>query len=381
MNIRPASFRDMGRIELLYRQAVQREDSAAQVSEDSPVPQATLLRVWHALTKSLTSLMPITDTSDALLVAEDPSEGVVAFIQAEAPPGRTKAWQILNLCSSSTPAGHFARQQLIAELCNVGLERGVHRFHVRLPQDHPLIPVFLEEHFTQFATEQILYRDDAQSAQRDNGQTAQRDGAQGAGAAPDRMLLRPAKREDIPAIHLLYLRTTPSQVAAFEAPSLNAWLAAFAQGHVARMGRDDARHYVVERPGVTAWAEIRPASVTRPTELVLMCDGHNAALREAFIDAVLAELPAGPAACVLRHYDSELIRSLQDRGFDIYGTQLLLVRELGARVRVPRAAREKQKKPILVRAGVAQSVPATQPGVPLRVLPTAPERRERSSRK
>lgn len=377
MNIRSASFRDLGRIEQLYRQAVQREDSTAQVSQDSPVPQATVLRVWHALTKSLTSLMPITDSSDALLVAEDASEGVVAFIQAEAPPGRTKAWQILNLCASSTATGHFARQQLISALCNVGLERGVHRFHVRLPEDHPLIPVFLEEHFTQFATEQILYRDDAQNALRDDAHNGARKKPQ----SVDRTLLRPAKREDIPSIHLLYLRTTPSQVAAFEAPSLNAWLAAFAQGRVARMGRDDARHYVVERPGVTAWAEIRPASATRPTELVLMCDGHDAALREAFIDAVLAELPSGPVACVLRHYDSELIRALRDRGFDVYGTQLLLVRELGMRVRVPRGAREKQKKPILVRAGVAQSVPATDPAVPLRVLTPAPERRERSSRK
>lgn len=379
MNIRPASFRDMGRIELLYRHAAQRDDSTAQVSEDSPVPQATLLRVWHALTKSLTSLMPITDSSDALLVAEDPSEGVVAFIQAEAPPGRTKAWQILNLCASSTAAGHFARQQLIAALCNVGMARGVHRFHVRLPQDHPLIPVFLEEHFTQFATEQILYRDDAESAHQGDGHVP------GVSVrrirSTERTVLRPAKREDIPAIHLLYLRTTPSQVAAFEAPSLNAWLAAFAQGHVARMGRDDARHFVVENPGVTAWAEIRPASATRPTELVLMCDGHDASLRESFIDAVLAELPAGPVACVLRHYDSELIRSLQDRGFDVYGTQLLLVRELGARLRVRQAAREKQKKPMLVRAGVAQSVPATDPAVPLHVLTTAPKRRERSSRK
>lgn len=379
MNIRPASFRDMGRVELLYRQAVQREDSAAQVSEDSPVPQATLLRVWHALTKSLTSLMPITDSSAALLVAEDPSEGVIAFIQAEAPPGRTKAWQVLNLCSSSTAAGHFARQQLIAALCSTGMERGVHRFHVRLRQDHPLIPVFLEEHFTQFATEQILYRDDAEGAHRGGGHAVP--ASAGRSSAAEGIGMRIARREDIPAIHLLYLRTTPSQVAAFEAPSLNAWLAAFAQGHVARVGRDDARHYVVENPGVTAWAEIRPAAATHPTELALMCDGHDAGLRESFIDAVLGELPAVPVACVLRHYDSELIRSLQDRGFDVYGTQLLLVRELGARVRVRQPGREKQKKPILVRAGVAHSVPATDAAVPLHVLTTAPKRRERSSRK
>ena len=364
MNIRPASFRDMGRIELLYRKAVEDEDSPAQVSQDSPVPQATLLRVWSALTKSITSLVPITDTSDALLVADDPSEGVVAFIQAQAPPGRTKAWQILNLCASATAAGHFARQQLIAALCNVGLERGVHRFHVRLPQGHPLLPVFLQEHFTQFATEQILYRDDAHGAAPAGGDT----------------LLRLAKREDIPAIHLLYLRTTPSQVVEIEAPTLNAWLAGFAQGDVARLGRDDARHFVLERPGVVAWAEVRPPSATRPAQLVLMCDGHDAELRDAFIDAVLAELPAGPAACVLRHYDSELIRSLQQRGFAVYGAQLLLVRELGARVRLRNTAREKQKRPILVRAGVAQSVPAVEPHAALHVLVNRPPRKKRSSR-
>ena len=362
MNIRPASFRDMGRIEALHREAVARDDGPAGVSEDSPVPQAALLRIWHAVTKSLTSLVPITDTSDALLVAEDPSEGVVGFIQAQAPPGRTKAWQILNLCTSSSAPGHFARQRLIAALCNLGLERGVHRYHVRLPLDHPLVPVFLEEHFTQFATEQILYRDDSPPA-----------------AAVDPGLLRPAKREDIPAVYLLYLRTTPSQVADFEGPSLNAWLAGFAQGDVARMGRDDTRHYVVERPGVVAWAAVRPPTATRPAQLTLMCEGHDAALRDSIIDSVLAELPPGPAACVLRHYDSELIRALQQRGFAVYGSQLLLVRELANRVRLRQPVRD--KKPILVRAGVAQSVPAAEPNVPLRVLNTSTQRRLRSSRK
>ena len=361
MNIRQASFRDMARIEQLYRQAVAGEDSPAQVSEDSPIPQATLLRVWHALTKSLTSLVPITDSSDALLVAEDPAEGVVGFIQAQAPQGRTKAWQILNLCTAASAPGHFARQRLIAALCNFGLERGVHRFHVRLPLAHPLVPVFLEEHFTQFATEQILYRDGARAI-----------------APPGGVHLRAAKREDIPAIYLLYLRTTPSQVVDYEGPSLNAWLAGFALGDVARMGRDDSRHCVAEQSGVIAWAEIRPASATRPAQLTLLCDGQDAGVRDSVIDAVLAELPPGPAACVLRHYDSELIRALQQRGFAIYGSQLLLVRELGSRVRLRQPARE--KKPILVRAGVAQSVSAVEPSVPLRVLNTSAQRRLRSSR-
>jgi hypothetical protein len=133
---------------------------------------------------------------------------------------------------------------------------------------------------------------------------------------------------------------------------LKGWLPAFAQGEVSRLGRDDSRQYVVEHPGIVAWAAIKPPSATRPAQLSLMCEGHDERLRESIIDAVLAELPSGPVACVLRHFDSELIRSLRRRGFESYGTQLLLVRELGSRVRLRQPAAE--KKPMLVRAGVAQ---------------------------
>jgi hypothetical protein len=343
MIVRSASFRDLARIEQLYRDATQDDELGAQVSPDSPVPQATLLRLWHALTKSLSSLVPLTDAADALLVAEDAQEGVVGFIQAQAAPGRATSWQILNLCTASSASGHFAREQLLAALRNHGMEHGVSRFHVRLPLDHPLISVFLAQGFTQFATEQILYRDDSRA---DHDQRVKS------------TLLRPARRDDIPAIYLLYLRTTPSQAADFEGPSLKVWQGGYAQGLVARMGREDVRHYVAEHPGVVAWAAIRPPSATQPAQLTLMCEGHDATVRDAVIEAVLNELPAGPASCVLRHYDSELIRALQERGFVVYGTQLLLVCDLGAKVRLRQPSR--RKKPILVQAGIARSVPAQE---------------------
>ncbi len=342
MIVRSASFRDLARIEQLYRDATQNDDYAGQVP-DSPVPQATLLRLWHALTKSLSSLVPLTDSADALLVAEDAQEGVVGFIQAQAPPGRTRSWQILNLCTAGSAIGHFAREQLLAALCNHGMEHGVRRFHVRLPLDHPLVPVFLAQRFTQFATEQILYRDESKAESDSRVRST---------------LLRPARRDDIPAIYLLYLRTTPSQVADFEGPSLNVWQGTFAQGLFARMGREDVRQYVAEHPGLVAWAAIRPATATQPVQLTLMCEGQDAALREAVIDAVLNELPPGPAACVLRHYESELIRALQQRDFAVYGTQLLLVCDLGAKVRLRQTARG--KKPILVQAGIARSTVAPE---------------------
>ena len=284
MITRSASFRDLGHIEQLYREATQSEAPAAQTSPDSPVPQAALLRVWHALTKSLSSFVPLTEPADALLVAEDATEGVVGFIQAQASPGR-RSWQILNLCTSVSAKGHFAREQLVAALCNHGLEHGVRRFAVRLPLDHPLIPVFLEQRFTQLATEQILYRDELASTDHD---------------AVRHVVLRTARRDDIAGIYLLYLRTTPSHVANFEGPSLKVWQGTFAQGMVARMGRDDVKHYAAERGGIVAWAAVRPATSTQPAQLTLMCEGHDAAVRDAVIDAVIEELPQGPVSCALR---------------------------------------------------------------------------------
>ena len=142
---------------------------------------------------------------------------------------------------------------------NRGLEHGVQRVHVRLPLDHPLLPVFLEHGFTQFATEQILYRDQA-----------------GADAETRRCrstLIRPARRDDIGAIYLLYLRTTPSQVADVEGPSLKTWQGGYAQGLIAGLGRDNVRHLVVERPGIVAWAAIRPPTAAQPASLSMMCRG------------------------------------------------------------------------------------------------------------
>jgi hypothetical protein len=356
MNVRSASFRDLARVEQLYREALAADESGPGPHPDSPVPQATLLRLWYALSKTLSSLVPLSDTGGVLFVAEDGGEGVVGFIQAQATSTRPSVWQIVNLCVAPGGAGHFARERLLTHLCNRGLEQGVHRFHVRLPLEHPLVGVFLEHGFTQFATEQILFHETPELIERSDAEP---------------LAVRPGRREDAAAIHLLYRRVTPSQIAAFEAPNLKTWQASFAQGSVARIGRDEMKHLVAEHPGVVGWAAIRPAGAGRPSILSLMCEAHDPAIREGFLDAVLAELPPQPVSCVLRHYDSELIRSLQHRGFAVYGTQLLLVRDLGIKVRIRAVA--KQSKQVLAHAGVASS----HVSAPSLTVLHPPERRER----
>jgi ribosomal protein S18 acetylase RimI-like enzyme len=345
MNIRPAYFRDLARIEQIHGEAQKGDETATQLSPEHPVPQATVLRLWYAVSKTLSSLVPFSAAGDILFVAEMPREGIVGFIQAQATSGKPQTLQILNLCVDASASGHFAREQLLIHLMNHGVEHGIHRFLVRMPVDHALVRLFLKQGFIQLATEQILYSDEVPTAEG--------------------VSLRPAKRDDLGAIYLLYLRTTPSHVASLEGGSLKVWQSGFADGATARMGRDETRHYVHEDPGVVAWAAIRPASATRPAQLSLMCDGHDPRLREAVIDAALRELPGGPVSSVLRHYDSELIRSLRLRGFEVYGTQVVLVRDLTAKVRL--RASVSRKKPVLIHARLARSVP-TEMSPGLRVL-------------
>ncbi len=368
MNVRSASFRDLDRVEEIYRRSSAGEPDASAAPPlspgDSPVPHAPLLRLWHAVSRTLSSLVPTAEPSATLLVVEDSNGEIVGFIQANGVPGQPKAWHVINLCTVADGSIHEAGERLLTHLVNQGMQHGVTRFSVRLPLHHPLVGLFLEEGFSQYATEQILYRDDpAASPQALAGRASG--------------LLRPARGDDRGGIHLLYLRTTPSHVANVEGPSLKAWQASFQQGWMARIGRDDVRHMVVERLGIEAWVGVRPATPVRPSLMALLCDGSDPGLREDFVDAALAQVPAGPVSCALRHYDSELIRSLQRRGFAIYGTQLLLVRDLAIKMRVPARAR-RESKPVLVPAGLVHSAGGMS-RVPLRVLTNAPQPRSSPS--
>lgn len=341
MNIRTASFRDLGRIEQLYRESLLSGDLATQLRPECPVPQATLMRVWNAVTKAVSSLMPMSDNGDVLYVAEDGQQGIVGFVQAEAIATAPKAWQILNLCVVSDGVGHFATSQLLTHLCSQGVEHGIHRFHARLPHDHPLVPLFTQWGFTPFATEEILYCDAV------SPHTPQENVA---------LSLRPAQRTDIPSMYLLYLRVTPPEVSNREGPTAHAWETSFAQGWIAKWDRDDVHHYVATESGLSAWAAIRQPSSVRPTVITMMCESSH----DDVLDATLREVPTGPVACVLRHYDHDLIAAVRRRGFTSCGTQLLFVMDIAEKVHV--VAPAAKKKRVLAHAGAAptQSAVAVQ---------------------
>ena len=175
-------------------------------------------------------------------------------------------------------------QPLPGPLFNEGLERGVGRFLVRIPEEHALASLLREQGFRPYASEQISFRELPQPPRQK--------------AAP----WTPARREDHLGVYLLYLRTAPHAVAA----------ATFQLGWLSRLDAraGDSRHYVIERDGtVVAWAGVRLASRARPTQMSVMLDPQARDLAVEAVHGMLGQLPQGPTICLLRHYDSELARA------------------------------------------------------------------------
>ncbi|MHB1500794.1 MAG: GNAT family N-acetyltransferase [Candidatus Dormibacteria bacterium] len=330
MQVRSASYRDLSQVDSLYRTTMVVEEELTQklaaAGPHSPVPGAALARAWSILTKSLSALMPLADVGDQLYVAEDDGR-IVGFVQAEPAPGG-RAWQILNLCLDPSAGGHFAGVPLLQHLFNAGLERGVTRFLVRIPEGHALASLLREQGFQPYASEQISFRELPASPR--------------VSAAP----WRPAHKEDLLGVYLLYLSTAPHAVAAVEAPTLKQWSATFQLGWLSRLDArsGDSRHYVVEKDAkVVAWAGVRDPSQARPTQMSLTLDPQERELAVEAVHSLLGQLPAGPTICLLRHYDGELARAVAARGFEPLATQLLMARDLPMKLRAGRPLEQKQR--------------------------------------
>ncbi|MHB8312482.1 MAG: GNAT family N-acetyltransferase [Candidatus Dormibacteria bacterium] len=340
MQVRSASYRDLGQVDDLYRTTMEVEEELTQrlatAGPHSPVPGAGLARAWSILTKSLSALMPLADVGDQLFVAEHHGR-IIGFVQAEPAPGG-RAWQVINLCLDASAEGHFAGVPLLQYLFNEGLARGVSRFLVRIPEGHALASLLREQGFQPYASEQISFRELPQPPHQ----------------PPEPWV--PARREDLLGVYLLYLRTAPHAVAAVEAPSLKQWRATFQLGWLSRLDArsGDSRHYVIEREGqVVAWAGVRSAARARPTQISMMLDPQHKEMSVEAFHGLLGRLPQGATICLLRHYDGELARAVAARGFEPVATQLLMARDLPMKLRAKPALKPAQR-------AIAGAIPVVQ---------------------
>ncbi len=355
MKVRPATFRDMAQVQQLYEDAGR---GISDLGDSLLVREAALIRFWYGIGRTLSGFFPGMESAEILLVAEAASGAVVGFAQARSSLGRHPHWEVLNLCLAPSMQGTRAGRDLLLSLSSMALEKGIYRLTVKIPLDHPVTEVFLHNGFVQYATEQILYHDTVFTG------TLRTPG------------MRDARKEDVEFLYLLYLRSTPPTVAEIEGATRPQWQAAFQSGCMGRLGRAGARHMVLEDSGIRAWSCITQPSPVGPVIVCFLCE--QPAMQEEFIDATLNRVRAGPVSCVLRHYDGELMRILQDRGFAIYGSQLLFACDLRKKASGGKVLHLGSTRKVKVSSGATAPVHVSA-GPSASSLTTTSQRRETSS--
>jgi hypothetical protein len=340
VNIRSAQVTDWGRIDEIYSEGLKlslQGDGATH-----PV------RLWQIVSRTLSSLLPLSTPSEMLYVLEDDEGRVSGFIQAEVlggsdsrvPSTRRRhpdAIRVLNLSLAPELSG-AGGGALIDHLCSEAVGIGVARIYVRIPEGHAVLESFKAHGFTPYARDRVFYRDDGQSAA---GPAAIDDGAE----AP--VGLRPATRKDALGLFALYLAATPPPVSQVEAPDYQQWRALNEGEWLHRFGRRGNRSMVVERSNeVIAWMGVEVGSPGRPHTVALLTRQEqtgNGDLERQLLGEALRGLSGHGSAvwCNVRNYDTVTTRVLQDAAFDALAGQDLLVREM--RSRVAAAARKSTK--------------------------------------
>ncbi|MFN2464483.1 MAG: hypothetical protein ABR573_11360 [Candidatus Dormibacteria bacterium] len=335
MNIRSAQVTDWGRIDQIYADGLQ----LSLQGEGATHP----VRLWQIVSRTLSSLLPLSTPSEMLYVSEDDEGNVNGFIQAEILGGtdsrvpgprrrQPDAIRVLNLSLVPELSG-AGGGALIDHLCSEAMGMGVARIYVRIPEGHAVGESFKAHGFVPYARDRVFYRGDT---------------------SPDSELdppegLRAATRKDGLALFTLYLAATPRAVSQVEAPDYRQWRALNEVEWLHRFGRRGNRSLVLERNGeVVAWLGVEVGSPGRPHTVATMTrldQQGDGTMEQALLAEALRGLSghASGAWCNVRSYDTLTTRMLQDAGFEALAGQDLLVREMRSRVAAAARASKKDK--------------------------------------
>ncbi|GAC1333926.1 MAG: hypothetical protein NVSMB17_14950 [Candidatus Dormibacteria bacterium] len=335
MSIRSAQVTDWGRIDQIYADGLR----LSLQGEGATHP----VRLWQIVSRTLSSLLPLSTPSEMLYVSEDEEGNVNGFIQAEVLGGsdslvpgprrrRPDAIRVLNLSLAPELSG-AGGGALIDHLCGEAVAMGVARIYVRIPEGHAVGESFKAHGFTPYARDRVFYRDDTAAA----SDLAVLEG------------LRPVTRRDGLGLFTLYLAATPREVSQVEAPDYQQWRAINEAEWLHRFGRRGNRSLVLERGGeIVAWLGVELGSPGRPhtiAHLTRQDQGGDGVLERQLLGEALRSL-AGHASgvwCNVRNYDTVTTRVLQEAGFEGLAGQDLLVREMRSRVRAAERKTRKEK--------------------------------------
>ncbi len=332
MTVRTASFRDFEQIEALYHASIRSSEVSPVVSTDRPVPQRALLKLWFALSKSIAAHVPLTEDGDALYVASAVDGSLTGFIQAELLPKPVRTWHIVNLCIREGEEYEYVAIELIEALVHDSIERKIERLSARMPDGHGLLPAFIHQGFQQIHTEQILFCDH---------------GTDHVHEATTQYIRSPRKGDRL-GMYLLYQKATPPAVARLEAPNYHAWEARGIDAMARATGRSELEQYVYDDGEILGWGAIIPGRDARPSEIRFIVENSRRDVGEALYHALGSKIHQGPVTCILRHYDSNMFAVLRSYGFEVYGTQMYLVRELKSPAVI--APPRRSRRPVLAHA-------------------------------
>src|SRR5712691_13228517 len=154
MKLRAAGLLDLSRIEEMHRSADMSMNGA-----DAPAA-----RLWSLLSSTLSAFLPL--SQETLIYVAEEGGKVVGYVQALGQQrslelSRAKVLQVLNLQVAADSDSDDVAPALVEHLCNQALERGAQRLFVRLSERDPLLSVFRLRGFRQYATEVVVYAENA----------------------------------------------------------------------------------------------------------------------------------------------------------------------------------------------------------------------------
>ena len=283
-------------------------------------PEIALTRPYSPLLAALSSyfLMQEAGTSTFILEAMDQSSWVQGLAQMRQRRGRPEA-DVIYLAPSFSTADEAPTiwHRLLNHLCARAGERGIRRLFAHLAEDGEEIETFQQVGFSSYTREDIFRLKSLPQSHR----------------RLDRVVMRPQQAVDAWALQRLYANVAPRLVQQAESLGERGWerssvdwpLRARSEGYVLE-DNGEIVSYLLFRGGRTGhWMRIllHPQAYDRADEVIQ----HGLAF--------LSHYPPCPIYCSVREYGGGLRTPLQDWGFELFGSQAILVKHATVRVKEP----------------------------------------------
>jgi hypothetical protein len=207
--------------------------------------------------------------------------------------------------------------RLLEKLCLEAGEQGIQRIFARPPEDGPEVEAFQQVGFSIYTREDVFHLNQVPSGL----------------AHPEGRTVRPQQPADSWGLQGLYADITPRLVQQAENITVREW--EIPPGPWPRQARREG--YVLEDKGeIIGYLRIRQGQTGHWLEMLLHPQAYGRA--DEFVVqslSLLAEYPPCPIYCCLRRYQGGLRAPLEDRGFQHFASQCVMVKYTTVRIKEP----------------------------------------------